>query len=418
MEVDVNAREAEKHILSAMMINAKAIPVVQGIVEPGDFYEPKHELIARCIFSLYKDGKPVDPVSLTDCLNASGDLRHAGGVEYLHELHAFTPTWTNAGYYAEIVHEAGRRRLVAAVGTQIEQLAADASNSPDAVIEAARKSLAKAAGAQRAEASASDDVAAEVIANIGKAVPAVPTPWASLTTQIKGFRKGGLYIIGARPGIGKSALALQCAHALERKGTVAYFTLEMGKEEVVARLISQETDIAHTMIDGAHSLPDWAQTRVEEWLASYRGAIRFDDRGTITVGQMRAVIHRLSEEGQLAGVVVDYLQLMTGDPRLSKVAQVTEISRELKLIARDFQVPVIALSQLNRNSEGRVDKRPALADLRESGSIEQDADVVMLLHRDTQDDTGEIDVIVAKNRQGPTGTVHLTWQGEFMRAVA
>lgn len=418
MGVDDNAREAEKHILSAMMVNAKAIPEVQSIIEPGDFYEPRHELIARCIFGLYKDGKPIDPVSLTECLNADGALRLAGGVEYLHDLHGFTPTWVNAGYYADIVHEAGRRRLVAAVGTQIEQLAADASNSPDAVIEAARQALAKAAGAQRAESAASDDVAAQVIANIGRSSPAVPTPWASLTSQIKGFRPGALYIIGARPGIGKSALALQCAHMLERRGTVAYFTLEMGKEEVVARLISQETEVAHTMIDGEHSLPPWAQVRVESWLAAYRGAIRFDDRGTLTVGQMRAVIHRLSEEGQLAGVVVDYLQLMTGDPRLSKVAQVTEISRELKLIARDFQLPVIALSQLNRNSEGRADKRPALADLRESGSIEQDADVVMLLHRDTQDDTGQLDVIVAKNRQGPTGTVTLTWQGEFMRAVA
>lgn len=418
MELNRTVLEAEKYVLGSMMVKSSIVPEIAGIIEPGDFIEPKHDLIARAIIGLQKNGNPTDPIAVSDALVANGELQRAGGVEYLHDLHGYPSTWANAGYYAEIVHEEGRRRAMLVAGEQIVLMAQDRSNSPDAIFEGGRAALTKASGARMTEGEASISVLASAVEGIGKSVVAYPTPWPSLTSKMRGFRPGGLYIIGARPGIGKSALALQCASGLQRHGTIAFFTLEMAKEEVALRLIAQETQVAYSMLTGDTTLPDWAQHRVDEWLGSHDGNIMFYDRGTVTMGHLRSTIHALAMKGQLAGVVVDYLQLMTGDPRLSKVAQVTEISRELKLIARDYNIPVIALSQLNRNSEGRADKRPALADLRESGSIEQDADVVMLLHRDMQDAEGDIDLILAKNRQGPTGTVTLGWQGEFVRAVA
>ena len=273
-------------------------------------------------------------------------------------------------------------------------------------------------------APSSDDVARSVIANIGRTLPGFATPWPRLSQSIRGIRRGGMYVIGARPGVGKSAIALQMARALEHAGHVGFFSLEMSKEEVTKRLIAQDTGLAYTMIDGTSQLPEYAQNRVSAWLHQYSGRILFDDRGGLSISDIRAQVRTWSrdEATRPVGIVVDYLQLMTASKGLGadRVAAIGEISRQLKLIARDFDIVVIALSQLNRNPEQRADKVPALSDLRESGSIEQDADVVILLNRDmtiTGNEERFIDLIIAKNRQGPTGMIDLVWEGEFMRAT-
>lgn len=410
--------DAEKYIISAMMRRREAVYEVLDIIQMDDFASPRHETIMRALCSLANMGDPTDVIALSNQLARDGELERIGGDAYLFSLTDYASTSYNAGFYAEIVHEQGRRRALAQAGDAIRMLADDPTVELGHTIEAARHQVDRAAGITRDESEDSLTTLEAVVAGIGHTVPALATPWPKLSEQIRGFRRGGLYIVGARPGVGKSVVALQCANALEAYGNVGYFTLEMGRREVMKRLISQNTGIAHSMIDGDNPLPDWAQARVDEWAATYNGNLLFDDRGSLTVGQMRATIRGWVRDYKLSGVVVDYLQLMTGDPRQPKIAQITEISRELKVMAREFDIPIIALSQLNRASEGRHDKRPALADLRESGSIEQDADVVLLLYRDTTDPDSELEIIVAKNRQGPTGNVHLGWEGGFMRAVA
>jgi len=410
--------DAEKYIISAMMMRREAVYEVLDIIQMDDFASPKHETIMRALCSLANMGDPTDVIALTSQLARDGELDRVGGEAYLFSLTDYATTSYNAGFYAELVHEQGRRRAIDNAGDSIRMMSHDWTVGLDHVIEAARKNLDNAAGIKRDESEDSLTTLDAVIAGIGHTPPAFSTPWPELNQKIRGFRRGGLYIVGARPGVGKSVVALQCAHALEAYGNVGYFTLEMGRGEVMKRLISQNTEIAHSMIDGDSPLPDWAKERVDSWAATYNGNLLFDDRGSLTVGQMRATIRGWVRDYNLSGVVVDYLQLMSGDPRQPKIAKITEISRELKVMAREFNIPIIALSQLNRASESRHDKRPALADLRESGSIEQDADVVILLHRDLTDPDSELEMIVAKNRQGPTGTVYLRWEGEFMRAVA
>ena len=379
-----------------------------------DFLNPRFSVIWEHMLTLHRAGEVVDAITV-----GTRHPEQAASIWQITDL-----SYTSPEFHAEIVREHATRRKLTMASVKVRTLAEDPNIPLADVEEQARAAVDAAVGVNVGTAPASGDVVASVIAGIGKAEPAFRTPWNKLTSGIRGFRRGGLYVVGARPGIGKSVVALQCARALEEYGHVGYFTLEMAKDEVTKRLISQETEIAYSMIDGARALPDWAAERIEMWRAQYPGRILFDDRGTISVGDIRSQARTWAREYDLSGLVVDYLQLMagTGSTRgADRVAVVGEISRQLKLIARDFDIPVIALSQLNRNSEQRADKMPALSDLRESGSIEQDADVVILLHRDmdltSTVERPEIDFIVAKSRQGPTGMQTYEWQGEFMRAV-
>ena len=378
-----------------------------------DFLNPRFSVIWEHMLTMHRAGEVVDAITV--------GTRHPEQATAIWQITDLT--YSSPEFHAEIVREAATRRKLVLASIKVRSLAEEVERPLADVEEEARAAVDAAVGIKIGTAPSSADVVDTVLAGIGKAEPAFRTPWNKLTSGIRGFRRGGLYVVGARPGIGKSVVALQCARMLENYGHVGYFTLEMGKDEVTKRLIAQETEIAYSMIDGARSLPDWAAERIEKWRAQYPGRILFDDRGSLTVGDIRGQVRTWAREHDLSGLVVDYLQLMTGSSTrgADRVAVVGEISRQLKLLARDFDIPVIALSQLNRNSEQRADKMPALSDLRESGSIEQDADVVILLHRDmdltSTVERPEIDFIVAKSRQGPTGMQTFEWQGEFMRAV-
>jgi replicative DNA helicase len=263
----------------------------------------------------------------------------------------------------------------------------------------------------------------DVLNHQGETKVGIPTPWFTLTGTIRGFRPGGFYVMAARPGIGKSALALQMAHRAEQFGHVGFFTLEMDAKEVATRLIAQESGVTLSLIEGHDPLPEFAKFKVDQWASQYQGRILFDERSNITMNEMHAQARAWTKKhGKLSMIVIDYLQLMSGPQNLSRQEFISSVTRGLKIMAKELQVPVVALSQLNRNSENRTDKRPILADLRESGSIEQDADVVFLLHRDAapnmaDTDHAALELIVAKNRQGPTENHMLSWQGEFVRAV-
>lgn len=414
----MNDVSPERYVLGSILLRREAVWEALDVIQMDDFAAPRHETIFRAMVSLANIGDPIDVITVVRELERTGDLNLVGGAAYIHDLTTEVTTSWNAGYYAEMMHEEGRRRALVTAADSIKAISQDMTLGTNDMLEAAMKQVRKAEPVKGAADADSELVLEDVLANIGATKPAFRTPWPLLTDKIKGFRRGGLYIVGARPGVGKSVVALQMASHLEHEGHVGYFTMEMSKEEVVKRLVSQQTEVAHSMIDGDNPLPDWASKRIAEWRTMYPGKILFDDRGSLTVGQMRATLRRWSRDYQMSGVVVDYLQLMSGDPRVPKIAQITEISRELKVMAREFNVPIIALSQLNRALEQRADRRPALADLRESGSIEQDADVVLLLSRDTNDPDSALEIIIAKNRQGPTGSIDLGWQGEFMRAVA
>jgi replicative DNA helicase len=356
------------------------------------------------------DGKPIDPTTVGGELPA-----HA---VFLWSVTDEVPSTSNTLFHAQMVHEAAVRRRVAEAGTRIHSWAGDLDLAD--LADKARKEVDDALGMQKRKVRFMQDTIGDTIAAIGKPSKSVPSPWRSLNETIGGFRPGGLYVIGARPGVGKTAVSMQAALELSKHGVVAYSSLEMPEHELHLRAISAGAWVPHALLEAPHPLPDWARKRVAEWKAATPKMIAFDDRGSVTVNDIRAHARSVSREGHLAGVVVDYLQLISGASGSKRLEVVTEASRQLKLLARDLECPVIALSQLNRNSESRMDKRPALSDLRESGAIEQDADLVVLLHRDMEprpEQVNEFDMLVAKNRHGQTRALSMEWHGEFMSVL-
>lgn len=421
--VDANSLDAEKHVLSAMLESQEAIVETAAILEPSDFLSPAHETIAEAMFQLDHSGQPVDLVLLNDHLMSTGKMGQAGGFAAVAELLGYTPVATNVGFYAEIVATAARRRRLADVGVTMIELSNDQQVTADELAERGKQLLDGATREKRADTMDSAHAVQDVLDHQGETKVGIPTPWFTLTGTIRGFRPGGFYVMAARPGIGKSALALQMAHRAEQFGHVGFFTLEMDAKEVATRLIAQESGVTLSLIEGHDPLPEFAKFKVDQWASQYQGRILFDERSNITMNEMHAQARAWTKKhGKLSMIVIDYLQLMSGPQNLSRQEFISSVTRGLKIMAKELQVPVVALSQLNRNSENRTDKRPILADLRESGSIEQDADVVFLLHRDAapnmaDTDHAALELIVAKNRQGPTENHMLSWQGEFVRAV-
>lgn len=401
---------AELTVLGSIMRDNGVLDTLT--LTPDDFEVILHANTYQAMLDLHAEGKPIDGVTLGNANpNYQGFFWEVGD-------------WAHPGYefYAEEVRSAAIRRRLVDTGRGISSLAGDSSVSIDEVTERSRKLVDDAVGLRQTPPETSDELVPRVIESIGKAAVGLPTPWRDLTRIIRGFRPGALYIIAARPGVGKSALALQCAAELEKYGSVGYFTIEMGADEVTQRLIAQQAYVPLSEVDGSRRLSPDHKSRIDAWAENYSGRILFDDRGTITMQEIRAQVRTWIRDHNLVGVVVDYIQLVNGPDSWTKLQIVSQVSWGLKMIAKDFGIPVIALSQLNRNPEGRVDKRPALSDLRESGSIEQDADVVMLLYNASDvsgnpgPDGDDLEVIVAKSRQGPTMTAHLIWQGRQVSA--
>lgn len=421
---------AEQSALGGMMLSKDAVADVIESLRGTDFYIPKHEVIFEAILTLYSHGEPTDVVAVTDELIKAGELQRAGGADYLHTLTSIVPTAANAGYYASIVSERALLRRLVEAGTRIVQMGYAGQGEALDLVNNAQAEIYSVTGAEAVEDYVPLNVAVDAaVEDIEAArgrdgqMTGIPTGFSGLDALTNGLHGGQMIVVAARPAMGKSTLALDFARAAAIKANqpTIFFSLEMGRSEIAMRLMSAEAAVPlQNMRKGTLDSRDWTT------IASVRGKINdaplyIDDSPNMTLVEIRAKCRRLKQRVGLKMVVIDYLQLMTSGKRVeSRQQEVSEFSRALKLLAKELQVPVIALSQLNRGPEQRADKKPAISDLRESGSIEQDADMVILLHREAAYEkdsprAGEADLIVAKHRNGPTDTVTVAFQGHFSR---
>ncbi len=423
---------AEQSAIGGMLLSKDAVADVVESVRGVDFYIPKHEIIFDGILSLYSHGEPTDVIAVTDELTKSGELSRAGGAEYLHTLTGLVPTAANAGFYASIVAERALLRRLVEAGTRIVQMGYSGEGEVLDLVNGAQAEIYAVTGSTDSEdyvalTTAVDAAVEEIEAaqHHDGHMTGVPTGFAQLDALTNGLHPGQLIIVAARPALGKSTLALDLARAATIKHSLPtiFFSLEMGRSEIAMRLMAAEASVPlQSMRKGTLGSREWTT------IASTRGRINdaplyIDDSPNMTLVEIRAKCRRLKQRVGLKMVVIDYLQLMTSGKRVeSRQQEVSEFSRALKLLAKELGVPVVALSQLNRGPEQRADRKPALSDLRESGSLEQDADMVILLHRESAYEkenprAGEADFIVAKHRNGPTDTITVAFQGHLSRFV-
>jgi replicative DNA helicase len=423
--------EAEQSVLGALMLSKDAIAEVIETLTGPDFYRPHHEAIFDAILELYGQGEPVDVVTVGAELEKRGDLTKVGGSPYLHTLVATVPAVATAPHYAGIVRKKAVQRRLAETGVQITQIAFGAGEADD-MVDAAETALYGVSGRRARDdyRPVGDIVEAtigelETIGARGGELVGVPTGFADLDDLLNGLHPGQLVVVAGRPGMGKSTWALDAARsaAIRHGLTSVIFSLEMSSTEITMRMLSAEARVSLTSMRKGHLKDDDWHNLAARMNAVSAAPLFIDDSPNMTMVEIRAKARRLKQRNDLRLVVVDYLQLMSSGKRVeSRQVEVSEFSRQLKLLAKELEVPVVAVSQLNRGPEQRSDKRPMMADLRESGSIEADSDVVILLHRDDayKDEStrpGEADLIVAKQRNGPTGTVVVAFQGHYSRFV-
>ena len=424
---------AEQSVLGGMLLSTDAIASVVERLGPADFYRPAHQSVYDAILDLYGRGEPVDAVTVAAELDRRKLLRRIGGAPYLHTLISTVPTAANAGYYAGIVAEKALLRRLVQAGTRVVQYGyagADGADTAEVVdrAQAAVYSVTEGRATQDFQpletllAPALDEI--EAIASGGGPAHGVPTGFAALDAVTNGLQPGQMVIVAARPGVGKSVLALDMLRscAIRNRMGGAIFSLEMSRSEIVMRLLCAEASINLTDMRSGR-MRDEDSARLADRMNDISAApLYIDDSPNLTMTEIRAKARRLRQKADLKLLVIDYLQLMSSGKRSeSRQHEVSEFSRSLKLLAKELEIPVIALSQLNRGPEQRTDKKPMLADLRESGSLEQDADLVLLIHRpdvlhhDDSARAGEADLILAKHRNGPTTTVTLAHQLHFAR---
>ncbi|MBN9210745.1 MAG: hypothetical protein BGO45_10750 [Microbacterium sp. 71-36] len=415
---------AERAVLGSAMLSTSVLDDVLSVVEPGDMYEPKHETVFASIRRLYEAGAPTDVVAVVDDLLRAGDLQATLDAAYVHELTSNVATAANGAYYGDIVHQHAIRRRLLEVGANIAHLAANTGIGALDAVEMAREKVDRIGANASVDVRKFGDYLNFYVEGLEQKPRYVPTPWWEINNHLGGLRAGGLYVVGARPGQGKSIVGLQAALRLAKEGPVAFCSLEMSRDDLMSRWVSQLAQVSlHSLVNHEVSKASWQNlAMVRSQIAETPLFVSTSDEVS-TITQVRAFarsVARRAPKGQrLAGVVVDYLQLLTSGERVeSRQIEVAGFSRSLKLLAQSLGVPVIALSQLNRGSTARKSNRPTLADLRESGAIEQDADAVILLHRDEKNSPSRLDVDIAKNRQGQNGRVSLTWEGTFSRVVS
>ncbi|QNQ91272.1 replicative DNA helicase [Corynebacterium poyangense] len=426
--------EAEQSVLGAMLLNNDSVVEIIEELAPADFYIPRHQIIFQAILDLFSQNKSTDPVIVADYLDRHNNLDRAGGTDYLLDLTQIVPTTLNAPYYAKIVAEKATLRQLVNAGTRMVQLGFEGNDGAeiDTLVDMAQQEVfAISQGRTKEDYVALSGVLEETleeldeIAQIGGQATGIATGFPDLDAMTNGLHGGQMIIIAARPGVGKSTLGLDFVRSCSlRQGKASViFSLEMSRTEIGRRLLSAETEInLQKMNSGNMDDQDWV--KVLERSGEIRDAPLFiDESPNLTMMEIRAKARRLSQQADLKLIVVDYLQLMSSGKKVeSRQQEVSEFSRQLKLLAKELDVPLIAISQLNRGPESRTDKRPQLADLRESGSLEQDADMVFLLYRpDSQEPdnerAGEADIIIAKHRGGPIGTVEVAHQLNCSRFV-
>ena len=419
---------AEQCTLGGMLLSADAIADVTETIRPDDHYRPAHQIIHEAILTLYEKAAPADPVSVADLLGKRGELARVGGAPYLHTLIASVPTAANAGYYARIVRERAVLRRLIEVGTRITQLGYSGDSDADELVDRAQAEAAGLAGEQLTETSAwLSEAVIPVIDSLDGPLPKdqITPPYADLKLIIPALRPGQLITVAARPSIGKTVVLGDFARhtALNLHQPVAWFTLEMSRDEIITRCIAAEARVNQHHIQ-MHEIEDAEWERIHRSVGAFTDCkILVDEKGASTTAHIRSVLRKMSRIAAPGLVVIDYLQLMKDPGARSRQEEVSELARGLKAIAKEFTVPVLAAAQLNRNPEGRQDKRPLQSDLRESGEIENSSDVIILLHREDYYEresprAGEMDLIVSKNRNGYTADVTVAFQGRFCRCVS
>jgi replicative DNA helicase len=423
---------AEQSVLGAMLLSKDAIADVVESLREVDFYKPAHATIYGAILDIYGRGEPADAITIANYLTKTGALSNVGGAAYLHTLVASVPTAANAAYYSRIVTERAILRRLVEAGTRIAQMGYAGDAEVDSLVDKAQAEVYEVTARRTSEdyAPIADIINGTLeelsaIEGNGGVMSGVPTGFAGLDEVTHGLHGGQLVIVAARPAIGKSTLGLDLARSASIKHghTSAIFSLEMSRNEIVMRLLSAEAQVSlGNMRAGTLSEAEWS--RLATKVGQVNNAPLFiDDSPNMTMMEIRAKARRLKQRFDLKLLVLDYMQLMSSGRKVeSRQVEVSEFSRSLKLLAKELDIPVVAISQLNRGPEQRQDKRPMLSDLRESGSLEQDADMVILLHREDIYDresprAGEADFILAKHRNGPTTTVVTAFQGHYSRFV-
>jgi len=421
---------SEQSVLGAMLLSKDAIADVIETLREVDFYKPAHATIYGAILDIYGRGEPADAITISNYLTKQGALSNVGGAAYLHTLVASVPTAANASYYARIVTESAILRRLVEAGTRIAQMGYSGDAEVDLLVDRAQAEVYEVTSRRTSEDYAPlseimpitlEEI--EAIESHGGAMSGVPTGFARLDEVTHGLHGGQFVIVAARPAMGKSTLGLDLARSASIKNgmTSAIFSLEMSRNEIVMRLLSAEASVAlNHMRAGTLGEADW--DRLAKKMGQVSEAPLFiDDSPNMTMMEIRAKARRLKQRFDLKLLIIDYLQLMSSGRKVeSRQVEVSEFSRSLKLLAKELDIPVVALSQLNRGAEQRQDKRPMLSDLRESGSLEQDADMVILLHREDAYEresarAGEADFILAKHRNGPTDTISVAFQGHYSR---
>jgi len=419
--------EAEQSVLGSILIDSQCITDIIGILKPEDFYNQQNREIYEAIYTMFNFSQTIDPVTVLDKMREMG-VYHDNSRDYILQLMQITPTAANAQRYANIVREKAMLRGLAGAASDISEMVYSQVGTPAEILESAEKKIYALRKGERGDSLEHIGTVLHKVfdrltelSQSDSAIPGLSTGLVDLDARINGLNKSDLLLLAARPAMGKTAFALNICMNVAKKynKTVAFFSLEMSREQLAMRLMSMESYVdSKKLATGKLEDEEWSKLCMASASLSQTD-IRVDDNPSITVAEMNAKCRRLDNLGL---VLIDYLQLMTGSGygknSENRVTVVGEISRALKIMAKELNVPVICLSQLSRAVEGRTDKRPILSDLRESGAIEQDADSVMFLYRDeyyneNTEDKGVAECIVAKNRHGETGTVKLQWLPQY-----
>ncbi len=422
--------ESEQSILGSIILDKDAIITVAEIINPGDFYKEAHKIIYESMLSLNSSNEPIDLITLIEELRKEGHLDNVGGISYLTSLSTIVPTTSNVRYYANIVKEKSVMRQLIKASNEIINLGYDASTDVQEILDKAEKNIFDIS-----QEKSGDDIQPinlvlqdtfdmiERLCTEKSEVTGITTGFADLNKKINGLQRTDLILVAARPAMGKTAFSLNLVQnaALKGDASVAVFSLEMSKEQLVQRMLSAQSNVELSKIKtGTLSESDWPRI-IDAMAVLSEANIYIDDTPGIKISEIRSKCRRLKIEKGLDFILIDYLQLMEGEGKNeNRQQEIAKISRSLKILAKELNCPVVALSQLSRSPELRKDHRPILSDLRESGSIEQDADIVMFLYRDEyyHDDSEKKnigEVIVAKNRHGETGTVELVWFGQVQK---
>lgn len=428
---------AEKSLLGAILIADKILPEILTIIRPKDFYEERHQIIFEAMMSLYDQHRPVDLLTLTSELKSTKKLKEIGGAPYLTELSNFVPAASHAKAYAEIIEKASTRRRLIKAGTEIANKAFEDDADVQSLIGSAEKELFEVSDKiVKSDYVAMDELLADAFDRIEElqknkgALRGLKTGFRDLDKKTAGFQKGDLIIIGARPAMGKTTFAQNLTYniaSMNKKG-VLFFSMEMAANEIVDRMISDVSGVDNWKMRTGNLSEEEFQKIGEALGEMDELPIYIDDTSSMTIMDLRNKARRAMHDHDIGIVIVDYLQLIQGSDRYkgNRVQEVTEISRGLKILARELEIPVVALAQLSRSVTGRDDPRPVLSDLRESGSIEQDADLVMFLHRpdyyrqndDNYEETHITELLVAKHRHGAVGKIELYFHPELLRFMS